>query len=141
LFEAGCVGCHGGDGKGQPQTILGFVPPSSFPDFSDCPTTSPEPDSTWRAIITNGGSFRGFSEIMPSFKEQLSEEQIDRIIGYLRSLCSDASWPRGDMNLPRPLYTDKAFPETETIVTNDIAVNKTRSAVSQIVYEQRFGRG
>src|SRR5205807_280405 len=95
IFEAGCVGCHGADGKGEPQTILGFLPPSSFPAFSDCPSTSPEPDSTWRAIITNGGSFRGFSEIMPSFKEQLSTEQIDRIIGYLRSLCSDTSWPRG----------------------------------------------
>src|SRR5262245_28886745 len=76
IVHDGCVSWHGEDGKGQPQTILGLTPPDTFPDFSDCPTTTPEPDPTWRAIITNGGSYRGFSEIMPSFNEQLSPEQI-----------------------------------------------------------------
>ena len=36
IFEAGCIGCHGPGGKGQPQSTLGFEPPSTYPDFSDC---------------------------------------------------------------------------------------------------------
>ncbi len=36
IFKAACVACHGPDGKGQPQSVLGFEPPASFPDFTDC---------------------------------------------------------------------------------------------------------
>ena len=36
IFQATCAGCHGPDGKGQPQHILGFEPPATFPDFTDC---------------------------------------------------------------------------------------------------------
>src|SRR5215831_3688531 len=75
IFEAGCVSCHGRDGKGQARSLTGFEPPASFPDFSDCPTSTPEPDVQWRAMITNGGSARAFSQIMPSFKDLLTQEQ------------------------------------------------------------------
>jgi mono/diheme cytochrome c family protein len=44
IFEAACAACHGSDTKGQPQAILGFHPPATFPDFTDCPTATPEPD-------------------------------------------------------------------------------------------------
>jgi mono/diheme cytochrome c family protein len=139
IWDAGCVTCHGPDGKGQPQTILGFEPPASFPDFTDCPTATPELDIQWKAIVTDGGPARGFSEIMPSFREFLTPNQIDMVIGYMRTFCKDSSWPRAEMNLPRPLYTEKAYPENETVLTNSVDAAKNGAATSTVIYEKRFG--
>src|SRR4029450_5710707 len=72
IFEAACIGCHGPGGRGQPQTTLGFEPPATFPDFSDCNGSARERISDWRATIHGGGPGRGFSDIMPSFAEALS---------------------------------------------------------------------
>src|SRR5262249_2638726 len=77
IFQAAWVACHGPDGKGMPQTTIGFTPPSTFPDFTDCNATTREPDSDWRAVIHNGGPARGFSEIMPSFTEALTSDQVE----------------------------------------------------------------
>jgi len=66
IYEAGCAGCHGPDGKGQPQSTVGFDKPDTFPDFTRCDQTTPEDNVTWRAIIRDGGHRRGFSQIMPS---------------------------------------------------------------------------
>src|SRR6185436_9881313 len=115
IYEAGCVSCHGPDRAGQPQHLAGFEPPATFPDFTDCPTSTVEPDVQWRAIINHGGAARAFSQIMPSFKDLLTAGQIDKVIGYLRSLCTEPKWPQGDLNLPRPIVTEKAFPENETV--------------------------
>ena len=84
IYEAACIGCHGPGGRGQPQTTLGFEPPSTFPDFSDCNGSTPESTFSWRATIHEGGRVRGFSEIMPSFAEALTIEQIDKVAKYLR---------------------------------------------------------
>jgi mono/diheme cytochrome c family protein len=138
IFLAGCAGCHGADGKGQPQSILGFEPPDTFPDFTDCPTTTPESDIHWKSIITDGGPRRGFSEIMPSFREALTPAQIDMVVEHLRTLCVDESWPRAEMNLPRPLYTEKAFPENETVFNGNVGASGGYAG-GNIVYEKRFG--
>src|SRR5262245_45455647 len=61
IYDAGCVSCHGRDGKGQSRTLTGFEPPASFPDFSDCPSSTPESNVQWRAVIANGGPARAFS--------------------------------------------------------------------------------
>src|SRR5438034_1722215 len=95
IYEAGCVSCHGRDGKGQARTLTGFEPPATFPDFSDCPTSTPESDVQWRAVITHGGPARAFSEIMPALGEALTPEQIDKVIDYLRGMCRSPRWPRG----------------------------------------------
>src|SRR5262249_51201703 len=67
IYGAACISCHGPAGKGQPQTVLGFALPSTFPDFSDCNGTVRERVFDWKATIHEGGSAgRAFSEIMPS---------------------------------------------------------------------------
>ncbi|PWT99415.1 MAG: cytochrome c, class I [Terriglobia bacterium] len=139
IFQAGCVACHGGDGKGTPKATAGFEPPSTFPDFTDCSGTTPEPDEQWRAIITNGGPGRGFSEIMPSFAEALTAAQIDKVIGYLRGLCREPSWPRGELNLPRALVTEKAYPEDEVVITTAVNAQGAPGISNEFVYERRFG--
>jgi mono/diheme cytochrome c family protein len=139
IYEAGCVSCHGRDGKGQPQTLAGFEPPDTFPDFSDCPTSTPESNVQWRAVISNGGPARAFSPIMPSFKDLLTAEQIDKVIEYVRGMCKEAAWPRGDLNLPRPLLTEKAFPENETVIAASINAHGSPGVSSQVIYEHRIG--
>ncbi|MGH9658130.1 MAG: c-type cytochrome, partial [Bryobacteraceae bacterium] len=89
IFETACAACHGTDGKGMPQATLGFQPPPTFPDFTDCSATSREADADWSAIIHNGGPARGFSPIMPSFREALTGDQIGAVIRYVRGFCKE----------------------------------------------------
>jgi mono/diheme cytochrome c family protein len=139
IYDAGCVSCHGPDGKGQSQNLAGFERPDTFPDFTDCPTSTPEPDVQWRAIVTNGGPARAFSQIMPSFRDLLTPQQIVKVVDHLRSLCTEDAWPRGDLNLPRAMVTEKAFPENETVVTAAINARGTPGIASAAMYERRIG--
>jgi mono/diheme cytochrome c family protein len=139
IWDAGCVSCHGTDGKGQPQNLAGFDPPDTVPDFSDCPTSTVEADIQWRSIITNGGQARAFSPIMPSFKDLLTPDQIGKVLDHIRSLCTDDAWPRGNLNLPRPMITEKAFPENETVVAGAINASGARGIGTTVIYEHRLG--
>ena len=140
IFKAACIGCHGPDGTGQPQTILGFEPPPAFPDFTDCNGSTREKTSDWSAIIHDGGPARGFSDIMPSWKEALTTEQINKVVGFLRSRCEESGWPLGELNLPRTLFTEKAFPEDEWVLTTTVNTNGPGEVSSALIYEKRFGR-
>ena len=71
IFRAACAGCHGPDGKGAPDTQVGFEKPETFPDFTRCDQTTPELDVDWKATIRDGGHGRGFSPIMPSFRRRV----------------------------------------------------------------------
>ena len=138
IYQAGCAGCHGATGQGAPQTSTMFDRPSTFPDFTDCSGTTPELDVDWKATITQGGHGRGFSRIMPVFAEELTSAQIDAVIKYLRTLCRDDRYPRGELNLPRPLITEKAFPESEAILTVGLPTSGPTSADSEFSYEYRL---
>ena len=134
IYEAGCSTCHGADGTGVDRAIVGF--PEALPDFTDCTFATPEPDSDWLAMVHEGGTVRAFPRRMPSFSALLGDEEIARTVDFLRAFCTDPAWPRGDLNLPRALVTEKAFPENETVVT----VSGAGDAVtSNFVYEQRLG--
>jgi len=139
IYKSACVACHGSDGKGTPQSISGFEPPRTFPDFTRCDQTTPEPNSAWKAIITHGGPTRGFSQIMPSFGDALTSEQINSVIKYLRSFCRNPHWPRGELNLPRALVTEKAYPEDEEVLSTSFNAQGAPGGVTHIIHEQRFG--
>jgi hypothetical protein len=76
---------------------------------------------------------------MPSFKDLLTAEQIDKVIGYLRSLCTEPVWPLGSLNLPRALVTEKAFPEDETVISSSFNVQGAPGVTNMVVYEKRIG--
>src|SRR5437764_1451087 len=137
IFNSACVACHGADGRGTPQTIAGFEQPRTFPDFTRCDQTSAEPDSTWKGIIVHGGPYRGFSQIMPSFAEALTDKQINLVIAYLRRLCKNAHWPRGELNLPRALVTEKAYPENEVVISSAVNARGAPGNTTHIIHEQR----
>jgi len=117
--------------------MVGFETP--LPDFTDCSFGTREPDADWAAVIHDGGPARAFAEIMPAFGEALSAEQILGLVDYLRTFCRSAAWPRGDLNLPRPLVTEKAFPEDEAVWTTAVAAEGRGAVENTFVYEHRIG--
>ncbi len=139
IFQAGCAGCHGPRGQGMPDTTVGFEKPGTFPDFTQCDQTTPEVDIDWKSIVRSGGRARGFSPIMPAFGDLLTAEQIDAVVRYIRSFCQDRSWPRGELNLPRALMTEKAFPEGETVLTTAVGARRSPDISNELVYERRIG--
>ena len=139
IFKAACIGCHGPNGKGQPVSTLGFEPPKTFPDFTDCNGSTRERTFDWKATIHEGGHGRGFNEIMPSFAEALTSEQIDKVVQYLRSQCTEPGWPLGELNLPRAMATEKAFPEDETVLTTTFNATGTAGVSPEVTYERRIG--
>ena len=138
IFAATCASCHGSDGRGAPasQTGLSIKPR----DFTDCQATNREPDHDWHAVIVEGGPSRGFHRLMPAFGEVLSEPEQEAVLAYVRGFCPDAKWPRGDLNFPRPIVTEKAFVEDELVLTGAVATRAPRNVDSKLVYEQRFLR-
>jgi mono/diheme cytochrome c family protein len=136
IYMTACAACHGAGGRGVSQSRTGFDLP--LPDFTDCDFGNREPDDDWAAVAHSGGPTRGFSDLMPAFGEALSLDEIHSAIAYIRSLCTDSAWPRGDLNLPRPLVTEKAFPEDEAVIAFSVDEN-TQAIHGELVYEQRFG--
>lgn len=138
LYEAACVSCHATDGKGQPQSVVGFDAP--LPDFTDCSFTTPEADLDWSSVVHMGGRIRALDRRMPAFADALTEEQIDSVIGHIRGFCTERGWPRGDLNFPRTFFTEKAFPENEAVLTAAATRNPTATIETQFLYERRIGR-
>jgi mono/diheme cytochrome c family protein len=139
IYKSGCIACHGPDGKGTPQTTAGFKQPRTFPDFTKCDQTTPEPNSAWKAVIVHGGPSRKFSQIMPAFEDLLTAEEIDDVIAYMRQFCTNKHWARGELNLPRALITEKAFPEDELVVSTAVKAGGAPGFTTDIIHEQRFG--
>jgi mono/diheme cytochrome c family protein len=139
IYKSGCITCHGDKGRGAPLTLTEFKRPDTFPDFTACDQTTPEPNSAWKDVIVNGGPARGFSQIMPAFGKLLTSDEIDDVIAYLRTLCRNDHWARGELNLPLPLVTEKAFPEDEEVVETAVNANSAPGTTTDIIHEQRFG--
>lgn len=137
LYQSACAACHGADGRGMPKGVVGFDTP--LPDFTDCSFATPEADGDWLAISHAGGPVRAFDRRMPAFGEALPKEQLLAIIGYIRTFCTNRAWPRGELNLPRALVTEKAFPENEAVLTVSIATRGGTSVEQEFLYEQRLG--
>lgn len=137
LYMDACGTCHGADGKGASVKQLGLQTPP--PDFTDCSFASREPDGDWIAVAHQGGPTRGFSAEMPAFGDALTEEELQKIMDHIRAFCRDDAWPRGELNLPRPLFTEKAYPEDEAVISTSVDLENESAVNNEIVYERRFG--
>ena len=113
LYRAACITCHGPDGTGAPKSIVGFDAP--LPDFTDCAFATAEAD------------------------DALSPDEIALAVSHVRTFCHDPSWPRGDLNLPRAFFTEKAFPENEVVWATAVTTRDDRAVSNDLVYERRIG--
>jgi mono/diheme cytochrome c family protein len=136
-YQRACAACHGSDGRGVAAAALGFETP--VPDFTDCSFVTVEPDEDWLAVSHDGGPARAFDRRMPAFGDALNLAELQETLDYIRSFCSDSAWPRGELNLPRPLVTEKAFPENEFVWTATVAASGSGLVGNEFLYEKRFG--
>lgn len=137
VYAKACAACHGDDGRGRTAAEVGFTQP--LPDFTDCDFATREQDGDWSAIVHRGGPVRAFARLMPAFEGALSDDEIDAAIDHLHSFCTDTRWPRGELNLPRALFTEKAYPEDEAVITTTVVTDGPNSLTHQFLWEQRFG--
>jgi mono/diheme cytochrome c family protein len=138
LYQRACAACHGTDGRGQPLAARGFeIQP---PDFTDCSLTTPEADLDWYSVIHQGGPVRAFDRLMPAFGDELSQDEIGKLIAHVRGFCAEPGWPHGDLNMPRALVTEKAYPENEVVVTSTLSRGDGRRVTTEFLYEHRIGR-
>ena len=137
-YRAACAACHGVDGTGVERSVVGFDVP--LPDFSDCSFATREPDADWLAIAHQGGPVRAFDRWMPAFGAALTEPDLQRTLDHIRGFCNERGWPRGELNLPRALVTEKAYPEDEAVLSSSIALDDDAGAVgTELIYERRLG--
>lgn len=137
LYLGACANCHGADGAGLDRSLLAFE--EAMPDFTDCDFAAREPDGDWVAVAHEGGPVRGFSEMMPAFRGALTPDQLQMVMTHVRTMCTDPAWPRGELNLPRGLVTEKAYPEDEWVVEAGADLEGEGGMESAFVYERRFG--
>jgi hypothetical protein len=76
---------------------------------------------------------------MPSFGEALTKQQIEDVVEYVRHFCRNPKWPRGELNLPRAMVTEKAYPEDEVVVSTGLNAQGTPGNTTHIIHEERFG--
>jgi hypothetical protein len=137
LYNGACAACHATDGRGTAPALLGFDTP--IPDFTDCSFSTVEPDADWMAVAHDGGPARAFDRRMPAFGDALTDAELQRVLDHLRRFCANPAWPRGELNMPRPLVTEKAFPENEAVWTTAVNATGPGEIGNELLYERRLG--
>jgi len=138
VYDGACAACHGTDGRGRQQSVVGFARP--LPDFTDCLFVTVEAAEGWEAVVHEGGPVRALDRHMPAFGGALSEHEIRMVVDHLRGFCDEhRKWPQGDLNFPRALITEKAFPENESLLTTSFQTGPAQAMSNAILHERRFG--
>ncbi|OFV93185.1 MAG: hypothetical protein A3G76_15250 [Acidobacteria bacterium RIFCSPLOWO2_12_FULL_65_11] len=139
LYAATCAKCHADDGTGRlPTPTVKNLPR----DFTNCALATAEPDADWELVTARGGPVAGLSSEMPAFGDAFSAEQISGLVRYARGFCKEPGWPLGNLNLPRALFTEKAYPENEFLIIPVVShtAGEPASLRFRAVYERRLGR-
>src|SRR5258708_1233703 len=137
VYDGGCIACHGSEGNGAPMASTVFTRPDTFRGFTGCGGTTPGPKGNWKAVIVHGGPSRGLSQIMPAFGDLLTDEEINDVIAYMRGFCKNVHHdPLGELNLPRALVTEKAFPENEIVISTAASASGAPAWTTDLIDER-----
>lgn len=87
LYRMYCVQCHGtqGDGRGVNAKSMDVLPRSHI----DPVEMGARQDADLTKVIREGGKSINKSVLMPSWGTNLSAEQIETLVRYLRTLCCE----------------------------------------------------
>lgn len=87
LYEIYCTQCHGinGDGGGLNVRDMSVQPR----DHTDPVEMGARTDEELVKVIRHGGKAIDKSVLMPAWGDNLSDEQIDDLVAYLRRLCCE----------------------------------------------------
>lgn len=111
-----------------------------LPDFTDCVTATAESTANWVGLVRHGGPFLGLSDVMPAFGDILDDAEIRAVVAYVRGFCTSSGYPIGDLNLPRPVFIEKAYPEDEAVLGLDYeSACHGRAAGWETAVEKRLG--
>lgn len=81
LFVKHCAGCHGPKGRGAAKTFMPHVDTLTKRGYIDL-----LPDEYIVAVISDGGPVVGKSGYMPAWSSVLSDQDIEDIVMFIRSL-------------------------------------------------------
>jgi len=140
MWNAWCARCHGTDGKGKVAEPTVTVEPL---DFTDCRVARAEGDPDWELAIAKGGPAVGLSSQMPAFGDALKPDVIRGFVAFLRTFCGERGWPDGNLNLPRPIFTEKAFPEDELVIAPVASHSRSSGHTTweiATIFERRIGK-
>ncbi len=89
VYDAHCMTCHGPEGKGQPgdwriRDAQGNYPP---PPLDDSAHAWHHPTAVLLEAVRDGSP--GGQGNMPAWKDKLTEEQMQDVVAYIKSLWSD----------------------------------------------------
>jgi mono/diheme cytochrome c family protein len=82
LWRKHCAKCHGVDGSGNTPAYMG----NSYADLTDNVWKEGGSEYAIRRVVREGV----FGE-MPGFKQQLTDKELDQLVGYVRKLRSGGS--------------------------------------------------
>lgn len=85
LWTKHCKMCHGPEGKGD--TMMGKR--FQIPDYTDPKAQEGLDDKRIRAAVVNGLTDDKGRRTMLAFGDRLSNEEIDTLVAYFRSLAND----------------------------------------------------
>jgi cytochrome c oxidase cbb3-type subunit 3 len=87
LYQVYCTQCHGigGDGKGINIPDMTVLPR----DHTDTGEMSARTDKELIKAIKHGGKAVNKSVLMPAWDKNLSDEQVDDLVAYLRHICCE----------------------------------------------------
>lgn len=79
-----CVSCHGADGKANSGAALAMNPKPR--NLTDAAWQESVDDAHLVKVLQEGGAAVGLSVTMPAWGASMSDEQIDGLVAYIRSL-------------------------------------------------------
>ncbi len=121
------------------ESVVGFDVP--LPDFTDCAfaTARTGPGLVRRRPRGRARSAASIATCRRSATRCRQRTSRSPSVMCARS-APEPAWPRGDLNLPRAFFTEKAFPENEAVWTTAMhAVAASGRSSNELIYERRAG--
>ena len=87
IYDTQCAACHGSGGAGDgPAASVLTPPPADFGD-ADMMQTTTDAYLFWR--VSDGGGGEPFNSAMPAWKATLAEDEIWKVIAYVRTFSGN----------------------------------------------------